>query len=129
MPDSRRQIRGVARAACRLQQIALFRSTLWRCTVDGLASTFFANSDRLGQRKPKTDDWVEGFSVTLRHAPEATGDGMCWTTTDSMAARWEAPYVSCFFFKVAFSEQAADGVAARVLLVAFVKITGCVQWR
>jgi hypothetical protein len=32
-----------------------------------------------------------------------------------------------FFSKVAFSEQAADGVAARVLLVAFVKITGCVQ--
>jgi hypothetical protein len=33
------------------------------------------------------------------------------------------------FSKVAFSEQAAVGVAARVLLVAFVKITGCVQRR
>jgi hypothetical protein len=37
------------------------------------------------------------------------------------------PMGPCFFFKVAFSEQAAEGEAARVLLVAFVTNTGCVR--
>jgi hypothetical protein len=35
--------------------------------------------------------------------------------------------VMLFCFQVAFSEQATDGEAARVLLVAFVTNTGCVQ--
>jgi hypothetical protein len=81
------QTRGMARAGSRLQQIPSFCSTLWWCTVDGLASTFSASSNALVSGGPETDDWDEGFSVTLRHASEAADEGMCWITTGSISVR------------------------------------------